>query len=744
MPGIQKFEPGQHVKRPWSQSIARRDVEFRSLEGGPVGRVRKYSEKEMDQAHLNVSRKVVAVQRAEADGAQKRARTAWRPEEARKKYRGDYAQDNDLKDSVNSSAGACIIVGQREISAMELRKYLDTEPNPSHTDQPSMKSSPTVPKQDYNPTPSYPKAPPNSPQIENSHPQPCGNMKGSLSNQEATFKVPEVLSTLEEPGEGREECRNGVTTSTEEVSANTTQPLPPQSSIVTHQELPVDTCPPPAQPQTDNISGAASSALRRLPITDLLNDTSRAEDVKPPQPTTMKITSSAQPVTDTGLGKLQGEVPPGCQPHIKRSSTSRRTLSKIASHPETSSRGQASGASEMTLVRASDRKSASGPRSDRMPLEGSAVAQKLAVVGKILIPKSAPDSIVMLSIDPLLSQNAPDFFRFYSQTAGAGEAPVLCFGLPDVAWQRHQIQNISRGDFDAFHALKRTIWYCFCTFLTRGPGSAIFRVTVTAPARQEADDTVTISRPTAGRNECSRASTPLARPMCHNPAASHAELVHSLPSASQASLSNTKTSSCQRVVPIGFQPTLRSRDAGPPTQREHSTTGFPAVPTRNSTRKTLRDRLPSLQIAPAPQHHHPLVLPPAVAYRQDKPVSETSSVRQIVVRIQENEHCRFSRPYSKHVLLSEVTTVDFFAWFARCTGYDNPSGPPELKFTWKDALPKPEYTRIKRGDEKHFQFMKAEIEPLLERAKALMPELIEFTILVTVPRWAVERPGDEL
>jgi hypothetical protein len=55
-------------------------------------------------------------------------------------------------------------------------------------------------------------------------------------------------------------------------------------------------------------------------------------------------------------------------------------------------------------VRASDHKSASGPRSDRMPLEESAVAQKLIIVGKILILKSdAPDSIVMLSIDPLLS-----------------------------------------------------------------------------------------------------------------------------------------------------------------------------------------------------------------------------------------------------------------------------------------------------------------------------------------------------
>ena len=102
---------------------------------------------------------------------------------------------------------------------MELRKCLDTEPNPSHTDQPSMKSSPTVPKQDYNLTPSYPKTPPNSPQIENSHPPHCGNTRASSSNQETTFKVPEVLSTLEEPGEGREECQNGVTTSTEQVSA---------------------------------------------------------------------------------------------------------------------------------------------------------------------------------------------------------------------------------------------------------------------------------------------------------------------------------------------------------------------------------------------------------------------------------------------------------------------------------------------------------------------------------------------
>jgi hypothetical protein len=159
----------------------------------------------------------------------------------------------------------------------------------------------------------------------------------------------------------------------------------------------------------------------------------------------------------------------------------------------------------------------------------------------------------MLSIDPLLSQNASDFFRFHPQTAAAGEAPVLCFDLPDVTRQSHQIQNISRGDLDAFYALKRTIWDCFRTFLTRALGSAVFRVIMTAPACHVADDTVTISRPTAGRNKCSRASAPLASPICHNLAASNAELVRFLPSASQASPSNTQASSYERVISRAFQ-----------------------------------------------------------------------------------------------------------------------------------------------------------------------------------------------
>ena len=79
--------------------------------------------------------------------------------------------------------------------------------------------------------------------------------------------------------------------------------------------------------------------------------------------------------------------------------------------------------------------------------------------------------------------------------------------------------------------------------------------------------------------------------------------------------------------------------------------------------------------------------------------------------------------------------MEFFTWFARSTSYAYPLEPPELKFLLKDALPESKSTRVKRGNEANFQFMKEDIKPHFERAKALMPELIEFAILVTIPGW---------
>ena len=46
--------------------------------------------------------------------------------------------------------------------------------------------------------------------------------------------------------------------------------------------------------------------------------------------------------------------------------------------------------------------------------------------------------------------------------------------------------------------------------------------------------------------------------------------------------------------------------------------------------------------------------------------------------------------------------MDFFAWFAYCTGYNYLYRLLELKFTLKDILLKLKHVKIKRGDEEHF------------------------------------------
>lgn len=289
-------------------------------------------------------------------------------------------------------------------------------------------------KSNPNPVLQHASTPPNSPHAENSFSPSCGNLNSSLNSQEAISKVREALLGLQERGEEHEEYQNSSTT-TEKSSANEAK----QST----------------QPQSDNTT---SSTTKRLPIEDLLSKTEPTEHAKPLQLTTTMTCSSGLPITDIGRVMSQDEMSVNLLPHIMRSTSSRRELPKMESNPKPAPLGQASGAPELVLARASNHKSACGPRNDRLPLDGKVVAQSLAMVGKILITKrGTPNSTVTLSINPLLSQNAPEFFRFYSQTVGAGEVSVLCFGLLDVLWQSHQIQNISCGDVEAFCALKETI-----------------------------------------------------------------------------------------------------------------------------------------------------------------------------------------------------------------------------------------------------------------------------------------------
>ena len=128
--------------------------------------------------------------------------------------------------------------------------------------------------------------------------------------------------------------------------------------------------------------------------------------------------------------------------------------------------------------------------------------------------------------------------------------------------------------------------------------------------------------------------------------------------------------------------------------------------------------------------------------------SETASALQyrclpaditVSVRLQLDNEGRFSAPYSQSTLLSSQTTSkEFFWWFSKNTGYTEIS---QLKFTFKDSLPERISNTIVKGNEEHFDYMKANIIQQSLFSLSRMPELVEFAILVTVPGWRVEEYG---
>jgi len=123
------------------------------------------------------------------------------------------------------------------------------------------------------------------------------------------------------------------------------------------------------------------------------------------------------------------------------------------------------------------------------------------------------------------------------------------------------------------------------------------------------------------------------------------------------------------------------------------------------------------------------------------PAISTSPV-EIVVRLQMDGAGKFSAPFDKSVIRPKVNTTEFFSWFSTQTRRGDSQGPPCLKFTFKDAMPIPKATEVSRGNEDHFDYMRKDIKAQCERAKAYMPDMKEFVVLVTVPGW-VSPKGEE-
>jgi hypothetical protein len=125
------------------------------------------------------------------------------------------------------------------------------------------------------------------------------------------------------------------------------------------------------------------------------------------------------------------------------------------------------------------------------------------------------------------------------------------------------------------------------------------------------------------------------------------------------------------------------------------------------------------------------------------PIVSTPSPVEIGVRLQIDGTGKFSAPFDKSVLRPRVNITEFFSWFSTQTRRCGPHGPPCLKFTFKDAMPAPKATEVSRGNEDHFNYMRKDIKAQCEKAKAYMPNLKEFVILVTVPNWSTPKGEEE-
>ncbi len=111
---------------------------------------------------------------------------------------------------------------------------------------------------------------------------------------------------------------------------------------------------------------------------------------------------------------------------------------------------------------------------------------------------------------------------------------------------------------------------------------------------------------------------------------------------------------------------------------------------------------------------------------------------EISVRVQTDGAGKVSTRYSQWVLRPEITTTDFFAWFAHQTGHGRNEGPPSLTFTFKDAMPVPTSSTIAQANEEHFNLMKRDLKAQFEKAKEFVPNLKEFLVVVTDPGWISE------
>ena len=142
-----------------------------------------------------------------------------------------------------------------------------------------------------------------------------------------------------------------------------------------------------------------------------------------------------------------------------------------------------------------------------------------------------------------------------------------------------------------------------------------------------------------------------------------------------------------------------------------------------------------------PQQYHTGDVPQPLDLSSRQMATAPLPAPEIVVRLQRDGAGKVSDTYDKSVLRPNITTTEFFAWFASQTGRGGSEGPPSLRFTFKDAMPIPTSSTIAQANEDHFNLMRKGIKAEFEKARKYTSKLKEFAILVTDPGWVSEEEG---
>jgi hypothetical protein len=119
------------------------------------------------------------------------------------------------------------------------------------------------------------------------------------------------------------------------------------------------------------------------------------------------------------------------------------------------------------------------------------------------------------------------------------------------------------------------------------------------------------------------------------------------------------------------------------------------------------------------------------------------STAEIKIRVQKDGHGHFTEPHKFEVFTITENLQGFFWWFAKRTGRGGELGPERLRITLKDVMPVAKTFDVYRGHfeagfEEKFRKMKENIVVECEKAKAFLPELKEFSVLVMDPTWKGE------